>query len=159
MQISRHGCSWKSSPQRPSAFRSLAWKQCQVNSTFAPAHHMGAFVQGKRPCFVVQVMNKSFWAKLRALAVLSLGLAGLGAGTIFGSRFTSAYLVQLIFMSAPLFVALLNTVVLKTPLPDKLFPALAATGVGSGEPPWLLCPDLHIRLLQRCSAPSRYWPL
>lgn len=50
---------------------------------------------------------------------------------IFATRFTKAYIVQLINLLAPFWVVLLNRVFVKTPLPQYTLPAISLSLIGS----------------------------
>lgn len=66
------------------------------------------------------------------VAVLAAALAVLAAGAVTASRLTSAYWVQLIFSTSPLFTALLSASFLHLPLPPRLWETLSLTVFGSG---------------------------
>eukprot|EP00884_Botryococcus_braunii_P010777 jgi/Botrbrau1/19700/Bobra.0003s0061.1 len=76
--------------------------------------------------------DKKFWEKLAAIVVLSFTLGVLAFGGIVATNFTSANWCQLLYMTAPLFVALLGAAVLGVPIPWFLWPSLLITIVGAG---------------------------
>ena len=67
------------------------------------------------------------------VAVMAVAVSCLAVGTIYSSKFTSAYLVLLVFMSAPLFVAPISSLVLRLPLAPFLLPTCLATLAGTGK--------------------------
>ncbi len=74
----------------------------------------------------------SLLEKITAILVLAISLGVLAFGGILAADYTSANWLQLLYMTAPLLVALLARAVLKIPIEPALWPSLVLTLVGSG---------------------------
>lgn len=84
-------------------------------------------LQEKQPVKTVSLLEK-----ITAILVLAISLGVLAFGGILAADYTSANWLQLLYMTAPLLVALLARAVLKIPIEPALWPSLVLTLVGSG---------------------------
>eukprot|EP00208_Stichococcus_sp_RCC1054_P004145 CAMPEP_0206137062 /NCGR_PEP_ID=MMETSP1473-20131121/2239_1 /ASSEMBLY_ACC=CAM_ASM_001109 /TAXON_ID=1461547 /ORGANISM="Stichococcus sp, Strain RCC1054" /LENGTH=397 /DNA_ID=CAMNT_0053529957 /DNA_START=235 /DNA_END=1428 /DNA_ORIENTATION=+ len=69
--------------------------------------------------------------KVIDVLVLAVSLGVLGAGAVSASRFTSAYLVQLVFTTSPLWTSLVGAAAVREAPPPLLWPVFAVTVAGS----------------------------
>ena len=84
-------------------------------------------LQEKQPMKTVSLLEK-----ITAILVLAISLGVLAFGGILAADYTSANWLQLLYMTAPLLVALLARAVLKIAIEPALWPSLALTLLGSG---------------------------
>eukprot|EP00887_Chlorella_sp_A99_P002161 scaffold21.g2161.t1 len=71
-------------------------------------------------------------SKCLVLAGTTAGLTGLFLTQVYSLRFTAAYMSQMLFLLAPLMVALMARLLFKSPLPPGLWTSLALMLLGSG---------------------------
>lgn len=76
--------------------------------------------------------NRAWQAQAKVLLLTTFFLSSLFLAQVFSLLFTTAYLSQMVFLLAPVIVALAAKVLFKSPLPKGLWPALTLMLLGCG---------------------------
>lgn len=115
------------------------WCQHSALSLFADCGRFARFSAGwfqRTGCFFDHVMavnpkiDKRYWSS-KTLWILVAIVIVRTIFQIFATRFTKAYIVQLINLLAPFWVVLLNRIIVKTRLPQYTLPAISLSLLGS----------------------------